>query len=186
MFGGDRTAPARHTLRYRWLLGLALAVSVLAFAGPVGAQAPPSAVDQYVEDPPSAGGTTPKGGKGGTGGSKGLPPRLSTQIQQQGGADAQLLAEIATSPRYGAPSKDLAAGNKRNGGTTLERRGVNGEQLAAADPQRDVTASDTFAAAASAVQGGDAARLVALLVGLAAITLVALAAAGVRHRRRVA
>ena len=181
MFGGVRTAPTRHPGGRRWLLGLAVAVSVLAFAATASAQAPPSAVDQYVEDPPSAGGSTPKGanggGTGGGGGSRGLPTHVSSQLEQQGGTDASLLAEVATSARYGAPGKDLAAG-------TVGRRGVDGDALAAADPRGDVTAGDTFSAAVSAVQGGDAGRLFGLLIAMAAITVVALAAAGLRHRRR--
>ena len=178
MFQGVRTAPIGLREGRRWLVGLAVCVSVLAFAGPVAAQAPPSAIDQYVEDPPNAGGMTPNGNRPG-GGTRNLPPGVVAQIQKLGGSDAALLTQIATSPAYGAPTSAL------NGQKGAAAAGRPFGEVAGADPRADVSAGDSLAAAASAVQGGDAARLVVLLFVLAAITLGALATAALRQRRRV-
>ena len=57
-------------------------------------------VDQYVEDVPSAGGTTHPGKdkpKKDT-----IAPSVETQIEEQGGSDAPVLTEVATSSDYGA------------------------------------------------------------------------------------
>ena len=183
MFRGVRTAPIGLREGRRWLVGLAVCVSVLAFAGPVAAQAPPSAIDQYVEDPPNAGGTTPNGNRPGSGGTRNLPPGVAALIQKFGGRDAALLTQVATSPVYGAPTSALS-GQKKNSSKGAAAAGRPVGEVAGADPRTDVSAGDSLTAAASAVQGGDAARLVVLLFVLAAITLGALATAG-RQRRRV-
>ena len=203
MSSGYRTAPSRRPSGRGWIIGLAVCASVLTFASTAGAQSPPSAVDQYVEDPPSAGGSTPKGNKPSSGGSGGggsggagsapsgatkLPPRVQTEITESGGNDAELLTRIATAPEYGAPTPGLKADKNRRakgrGSSSANRTGQTLGEVKDADPRTDVSAGDTLTAAASAVQGGDTGRLVALLLVLAAITIGALVTAGLRQRRR--
>jgi hypothetical protein len=198
MSSGYRTAPSRRPSGRRWIIGLAVCASVLTFASTAAAQSPPSAIDQYVEDAPSAGGSTPKGNKPSTGGSGGagsapsgatkLPPRVQTEITKSGGQDAELLTRIATAPEYGAPTPGLKADKNRRakgrGSSSAKRTGQTLGEVRGADPRTDVSAGDTLTAAVSAVQGGDAARLVALLLVLAAITIGALVTAGLRQRRR--
>jgi hypothetical protein len=175
LFGGDTTAPTRRLKGLGWLLGVAVAVTLLALAERASAQTPPSAIDQYVEDPPDAGGTTSAGRP--TSSTK-LPPRVSSEVESQAGSDAPLLSSVATSSQYGAPQRRLANGGSDRG------RSVRGEDLAAADPQADVSAGEALSAAAGAVQGGESLRIVALLAGMLVITLVALVTAALRVRRR--
>src|SRR3712207_4287638 len=47
------------------------------------------------------------GGGGGGGGSTTLAPGIADDIASEGGADAGVLREVATSPTYGAPTKKL-------------------------------------------------------------------------------
>jgi hypothetical protein len=61
-----------------------------------------SAVDQYVEALPTSSGPAPRG-RGATK-PRPLPADVASQVREQGGDDAQPLIEIATSPRYAAPS----------------------------------------------------------------------------------
>lgn len=171
-------------MRKRWLV-VAAAVSLvaLAFSGQAFAQV--SAVDQYVEDIPTSEGSTVTGAGGGSGGGR-PSAAVNTQIQKEGGEDAPLLQEVVSSPNYGAPSKKLAPG--RTDRTARERgpnRGYAGELPNAATPD-DPSPGSAVSAAVSAVQGGDSARLIGLLVGMLAIATVALAAAALRHRRRSA
>lgn len=175
LFGGDTTAPTRRLRGLGWLLGVAVAVTLLAVAERASAQAPPSAIDQYVEDPPDAGGTTSAGGPPS---STKLPTGVSSEIEGQAGGDAPLLTAVATSSQYGAPQRRLTKGGSDGG------RSVRGEDLAAADAQTDVSAGEALEAAAGAVQGGDSLRIVALLAGMLVITLVALVTAALRVRRR--
>ena len=71
-------------------------------------QPPPdtSAIDQYVEGVPTAGGGVANGV--GKNRAKALPRRVSALIARDGGSDAETLGEIASSSTYGAPQKPLA------------------------------------------------------------------------------
>ena len=171
----------------------AVAIGVLAactWAGQAYAQTPdgPAAVDQYVEDVPTSGGSTIPGKTKPKKSS--LPPRVSSQIESQGGTDAAILHEVATSPDYGAPvatssepKPKKAGGNEADpgaSGTTRPAREEGGEIPAPSES----SPSEAVSAAVGAVQGGDAARLVGLLVALFVISAVALTAAGLRNKRR--
>ena len=172
---GDRRAR-------RWILLLAAAgvATLLAVPGTAAAQTTdiPSAVDQYVEDVPTGGGSSVPG-SGGGGGSN-LPPGVSAQISDQGGSDASLLNQVATSPTYGAPKVK----NQQNGpaisGGMMERREGGGS---AASPQTDVSVGSALS---SAVSGDDGGRLVGLLVLLLAVSIGALAVSATRYRRQTA
>jgi hypothetical protein len=67
------------------------------------------AVEQYVESVPGTGGggSTPENGRPSGGGE--LPAAVQQQIQQQGGADADALKAVGSSPALGAPRHRRAA-----------------------------------------------------------------------------
>jgi hypothetical protein len=82
-----------------------VALAGAAAPGALAAGSPPlpphSGVEQYVEQLPSATGATALG-RGGGKASK-LAPAAARAVAKQGGSDAQVLQQLATSPRYGAP-----------------------------------------------------------------------------------
>jgi hypothetical protein len=153
---------------------IAVAFASLAWAGTAFA-ADPGLVDQYVEDIPTAGGTHHSGGSAGPTGSggttagpsssassSGTPAALSTTVKRDlyrnAGKDAKTLEEVATSPRYGAPS-------------------LSGP----VDGQLEPASPSTLDAAVTAL-GGDNFGPVGLLVGLLATAAVAIGAAVSRRR----
>jgi hypothetical protein len=153
--------------------------TLLALAGPASAQSPcgVSAVDQYVECIPTGDGENSSGANQSSGGS--LPPSVANAIQSAGGEDAQVLEQVATSSRYGAPKPTDSSSDSSS------RHGrISGDALAAADPDSDVSTGDAASAVVSAVQGGDAGRLVGLLVGLFLISAAALTVAALRQKQR--
>ena len=125
-------------------------------------------IDQYIEDVPTSGGThhAGTGGSGGTGstGSSAavtpapLPSDVKTKLEDRGGKDSDILQEIATSPRYGAPPA------------------TSGAVLTA------TSSPDPFSAAVGALTDGSDGRMVGLFVALLAITAVALGFAAARRR----
>jgi hypothetical protein len=169
--GVGSEARRRRTLMRSALLSLTVAASLLATAGGAYAQTggDGSAVDQYVEQPPSAAGNTHSTGSGG-------PTKL---LPGQGRNRA--LEDIVTNPAYG----HVAAKEKRKAeeGAMVGAPG-RGESLSSASAQGDVSAADALSSAASAVSGGEAARLVGLLVVLFLISVAVLTSAGIRQRRR--
>jgi hypothetical protein len=106
----------------RWpraLLIVLVLVASLVLAAPAGAQEQPfddtALIDEYREDVPTATGpVSTSGGSGGTTGSGGgnaAPPPLPSDVSQGlvravGQEDANRLEEVATSPRFGAPSHE--------------------------------------------------------------------------------
>ncbi|HMJ97271.1 MAG TPA: hypothetical protein VK486_15560 [Thermoleophilaceae bacterium] len=124
------------------------------------AQVRDPAVDQYVESVPGAGGGNgaPEGGAGG-----GLPSGVKRQIAKEGGADAEALAAVASSPALGAPKqadRPSARADSRTG------------------PKSDPSALHAIASAA----GGDGNSGGWLLAGIAALTAALAGAALVRKR----
>lgn len=155
------------------LLGLAVCLAWVNAA--LAADAPPASdeaalLDQYVEQVPSAAGTS--GGSGGGGGSgPGLSDPVSTQlVQAVGRDDAATLEEVATSSRFGAPQTKLGA------------RAANDPGLS------NLSGGDSvFSSAASVLQGGGGdSHLTALAVLLGLVTGSAILAATMRRRRPVA
>jgi hypothetical protein len=139
--------------------GAALALPGTAFAQTGGL------IDQYIEDVPTSGGThhAGSGGTGSTGSSAAvtptsLPSDVKTKLEDSGGKDSEILQEIATSPRYGAPPA------------------TSGAILTA------TSSPDPFSAAVGAVTGGDDGRMVGLFVALLAITAVSLGFSAIRRR----
>jgi hypothetical protein len=160
-----------------FLVTVTVLVTLLALAGPASAQAPcgVSAIDQYVECIPTGDGKNSSSAAGQPAAGGSLPPSVAAQIRSAGGDDAEILEQVASSPNYGAPTK--AAGSSTRGR-------ISGEALAAADPDSEVSARDAASAAVSAVQGGDAARLVGLLVAIFLVAVAALTVAALRQKRR--
>ncbi len=160
----------RHRGR-RGLLVLAAVIgaTLLAGTGQAYAQTPPDSggVDQYVEDVPTAGGSTVPGK--GKDKDETIAPSVATQIDEQGGADAPLLTEIATSSDYGA-------------GPKFGPKTAN-EDVSSAAPEADVSSTAAAASAVSAVQGAGMARLAGFLFVLFGISIATLVAATLRQRR---
>jgi hypothetical protein len=139
----------------------ALALSSSALASGTGL------IDQYVEDIPSAGGSQHAGGAGGptggggSGGSgsmsgSGAAIVLPAAVTHAKGKDAQKLRDVATSPRYGAPSSTI--------------------------PIPEASSADAgLSNAVSAVAGGDG-RMIGLFIALLAVTAVSLGLAAARRR----
>jgi hypothetical protein len=150
------------------IAGAALALPGTAFAQTGGL------IDQYIEDVPTSGGTHHAGtGSGGTGSTSGgtgstgfsaavtpasLPSDVTRKLEDKGGKDSEILQEIATSPRYGAPPAS------------------SGAILTA------TSSPDPFSAAVGAVTDGSDGRMVGLFVALLAITAVSLGFAATRRR----
>jgi hypothetical protein len=124
-------------------------------------------IDQYIEDVPTSGGThhagTGSGGTGSTGSSAAvtpasLPSDVKTKLEDRGGKDSDILQEIATSSRYGAPPA------------------TSGAILTA------TSSPDPFSAAVGALTDGGDGRMVGLFVALLAITAVSLGFSAARRR----
>jgi hypothetical protein len=154
------------------------AVSVaLAFAAPAAAQDPPpvappppddSAISQYVEGVPAAGGTkTP--GVGRRGKPKALPTAVRAALNASGGSDAPALQQLATSPDLGAPARP-APRAAAVAAAAVARPSEEGSPPVAA-----------LSAAVTAAGDGGGGRFAVLGLALLAITAVVLASA----RRRV-
>lgn len=98
-------------------LAVSLALLPSAWAG--------SAVDQYIEDIPASDGgsqSEPQGDGAASSPSPSeqpsLPPDRAQKVEQEGGASADSLKKVATSPELGAPRTPLAlgqAGEERSG-----------------------------------------------------------------------
>jgi hypothetical protein len=158
--------------KIRRTLATAIAGAALALPGTAFAQTG-GLIDQYIEDVPTSGGTHHAGGgSGGTGSTGGagstgssaavtpasLPSDVTTKLEDKGGKDSEILQEIATSPRYGAPPA------------------TSGAILTA------TSSPDPFSAAVGAVTDGSDGRMVGLFVALLAITAVSLGFAATRRR----
>jgi hypothetical protein len=149
----------------RLALATAFASAALALPGAAFAQTG-GLIDQYIEDVPTSGGThhagTGSGGTGSTGFSAAvtpasLPSDVKTKLEDKGGKDSDILQQIATSPRYGAPPA------------------TSGAIPATSSP-------DPFSAAVGALTDGGDGRMVGLFVALLAITAVSLGFAAARRR----
>jgi hypothetical protein len=143
------------------IAGAALALPGTAFAQTGGL------IDQYIEDVPTSGGAhhagTGSGGTGSTGSSAAVTPAslssdVKTKLEDKGGKDSEILQEIATSARYGAPPA------------------TSGAILTA------TSSPDPFSAAVGAVTDGSDGRMVGLFAALLAITAVSLGFSAARRR----
>jgi hypothetical protein len=152
--------------KIRRILVTAIAGAALAMPGTAFAQTG-GLIDQYIEDVPTSGGThhagTGSGGTGSTGSSAAvtpasLPSDVKTKLEDRGGKDSEILQEIATSARYGAPPA------------------TSGAILTA------TSSPDPFSAAVGAVTDGSDGRMVGLFVALLAITAVSLGFSAARRR----
>lgn len=165
MHGGNGIGGRRRLAAVAAVFGATLLACSGAYAQTSGG------VDQYVEDVPSAGGTThpgkdkPKKDK--------IKPSVETQIEEQGGSDAPVLTEVATSSDYGAGPKLPAA----------PKMTVREGEISQAAPEDDVSNGAVAASAVSAVSGAETVRLVGFLLVLFGISIATLTAAALRQRR---
>jgi hypothetical protein len=153
-------------------LSLALCACVLwlvpAAAAQSGSAQESGVYDQYVEQVPAAngshhsgaagvpGGSGGSGGSGGTGGGAAIV--LPADLDKEGGEDAKKLREVATSPRYGAPSSSVPL------------------------PDSSTKSPAAISAAVNAVTDGSDGRMIGLFVALLAVTAVSLGVAASRRR----
>jgi hypothetical protein len=143
----------------RWGLVLAALVGALAWTGTALADDP--LVDQYTEQVPTASGPKSSGHGGGGTGSTPLPSSVQTQLQQQGGKDAETLQKVATSPQYGAPL------NARDEGLP------------------EASSPGPLSAAVSTATDGSDGRLIGLFVALLVVAAMGFGAAAGRRSRRL-
>jgi hypothetical protein len=177
-FGLTRIRRERSRGTRRILVALTVGATLLASAGSAYAQTggDGSSVDQYVEDVPTASGSVHPGV--GSSHQTKLPSSIGSQISSQGGADAGTLRALATKSEYGGQP------TKKGSSDPLVGTPGRGESIAGANAESDGSAGDALSSAVSAVQGGEAARLVGLLIVLFCISVATLTAAGLRQRRR--
>ena len=133
------------------------------------------AVQQYVEHLPTSCGSTPSGS--GNGHTK-LPSSIQQKVNSEGGSDAQLLTQVATSKKFGAPQGKIRAPHKPAKGTSAKGRSNSGaEPTLKAAPKRN-----PFVASVSVATDGSNGRLIALLVMMAGVLALVLSAALYRRR----
>jgi hypothetical protein len=148
------------------LLACACLVWLAPAASAAGSPGDSGVYDQYTEQIPTAGGNQHSGTGGpGAGGPSTPGPTESivipANLTKDGGKDAKTLREIATSPRYGAPS---GTGSLPEGSSSSE---------------------PAFSAAIGAVTDGSDGRMVGLFVALLAVTAVSLGFAAASRRRTI-
>ena len=177
------SVPRRRVLAFAATVGATL----LAASAPAYAQLPggPGAVDQYVEDVPTGGGSSHPTADPTS--STPAPSGVQQQIDAQGGSYAPLLTQVVSSSTYGAPQG--RAGNKgggkdgggKDGGSSAERMERTGELPEAVSSGTE--SSGVVSSAVTAVEGSDSRRLVGLLLALLAVTAATVVAVGLRQRR---
>ena len=147
---------------------VALAASSQALAAdkpkPPGSGA--AAVAQYVEQIPTSSG--PRATGFGRREVRPLPRKVARKLVRQGGRDAPLLKEIATSSTYGAPTRKLK--------TSKTVKLPTPKEVAEPSPAK------TLSAGINVVTDGSDTRLIVLGIVLVLISLLAVASAAVRQR----
>ena len=130
----------------------------------------PAGVDQYVEELPTGTGDKPSGGENGGGGR--LATGVQNEVEAQGGDDAAILTDIATSPAFGAPSERL----RESAGVGMGGRAA--DEPGTAEP--DVSLPEAVSSAVGSPEGS----ALGLIIAVGAVTAVAAFAAFFRSRRR--
>ncbi|HET9545724.1 MAG TPA: hypothetical protein VFO88_09100 [Gaiellaceae bacterium] len=169
-----RRSVRRRVLAFAAIVGATL----LATSAPAHAQLSggPGAVDQYVEDVPTGGGTSHPTADPPS--STPAPSGVQQQIDAQGGSDAPLLTQVVSSSTYGAPQGRAV---NKGGGSSAERMERGGELPEAVSSGTE--SSGVVSSAVTAVEGSDARRLLGLLLALLAVTAATVFAVGLRQRR---
>ena len=139
------------------------------------------AADQYVESVPTTSGDSADSP------SQSRADRLESSVRwrlsKSGGADAQQLQELATSPAYGAPTGGDADRRQASGEARTDRQRANSARPRATPSPSDDRERETLSAAVDAVGSGSTGTAL-LAIGLALITGGCIA--GSVHRRRSA
>ena len=138
---------------------------------PYGATPDNSAGDQYVETLPTTKG--PRAAEKGKHAKK-LSPGLKQRLAKLGGSDAAALSALATSPSLGAP--------ETSGATATGKGDRSGKGRAEHRRRHGGNAPAVPSAAINAVDGGDA-GLGWLVLGILAITALALGAVALQRHR---
>lgn len=169
-----RRSVRRRVLAFAAIVGATL----LATSAPAHAQLSggPGAVDQYVEDVPTGGGTSHPTADPPS--STPAPSGVQQQIDAQGGSDAPLLTQVVSSSTYGAPQRRAV---NKGGGSSAERMERGGELPEAVSSGTE--SSGVVSSAVTAVEGSDSRRLLGLLLALLAVTAATVFAVGLRQRR---
>jgi hypothetical protein len=169
---GRRRYHLQFVVRGRFLrllggVGLLASACLLVLAPAAAAAGSPQdsgVYDQYTEQIPTADGSQHSGTTGGPGSGGPSTPGptvsivLPASLNTDGGKDAKTLRELATSPRYGAPTP---------GGSL---------------PESSASSPAGVSAAVSAITDGSDGRMVGLFVALLAVTAVSLGFAAARRR----
>ena len=169
----------RRSVRRRVLAFVAIVgATLLATSAPAHAQLSggPGAVDQYVEDVPTGGGTSHPTADPPS--STPAPSGVQQQIDAQGGSDAPLLTQVVSSSTYGAPQGRAV---RKGGGSSLERMERGGGLPEAVSSGTE--SSGVVSSGGPAVEVSDARRLLGLLFALLAVTAATVIAVGLRQRR---
>jgi|SRR5829696_1212519 len=140
-----------------------------------GNQDVPSSVAQYVEQVPGACGskTVDQGSQ-----TRKVPEVIEQKIDQDGGDDAELLKEIVSSEKYGAPTQTKIKVKKKV--FVKVEKGPTAKNIPT-DPA--VKKSNPLAASVGVITDGSDGRLIALIVLMAAVAAVVIVSA--LRRRRV-
>lgn len=148
---------------FRWPLAAVVLLAAVTFVGGAAAQDPDdAAVDEYAEIVPTGeGGRDPTSGDETT---QTLSPSVAAEVESEAGSAAAVLKLVATSPRYGAPQRQL--------------RAVGGSEEAGGIGPR----SPVSAAVNAIATDGSGSRFGILLVVMLAIGISAVVVAARRHR----
>jgi hypothetical protein len=150
--------PRRPSFKRSAVIAALFAATAVVPSAALADDSPPS-VDQYVENVPTAAGAQASGWSQGN--AKKLPVSIRRRITEQAGSDARVLNKIATSPTYGAPG-----------------------QTPKAQKTQKRSSAQTVAAERALTLNQPSSSANGRFIGLGAVLLVALVAAGLSWRLR--
>ncbi len=170
----------RHQLSLTCALLLGAGVLAPAASAQQNCQSLPgrSALEQYCEVLPGAGGHRSTGGGGGGSGAEALSPSARRQLGQAGAAGKVVAGLVGESSGAGARadgSRDVRTGGGASGGASGDRTGSSGDI-------RDEPSDNPLEAVRSAAETGPSSGG-ALIWALVAVILLLTGAAWLRHRQ---
>jgi hypothetical protein len=137
---------------------------------------PPSSVQQYVEQQPTACGSTATGNSNKT---RKIPKSIERKIDQDGGKDAELLKRVVSNEGYGAPQVKIKA-KKKSKATKSQSKTTPGQKVILSDSEK--RSSSALSASMGAFTDGSDSRLIGLIVLMVAIAAIVVASAFRRRR----